>query len=85
MSLRVPPSAATNRLSTSWVETSPLSIWETRDRYAHPDRDLLLGHADAPGPIRYAKGTSKVVFGDFISATEQEDESLFRGPNRLTP
>ena len=30
MSLRVPPSAATNRLSTSWVETSPLSIWETR-------------------------------------------------------
>jgi hypothetical protein len=30
MSLRVPPSAATNRLNTSWFETSPLPIWETR-------------------------------------------------------
>src|SRR5262249_5088702 len=30
ISLRVPPRAATKRLSTSWVETSPLSIWETR-------------------------------------------------------
>src|ERR1700722_11389416 len=30
MSLRVPPRAVTKRLSTSWVETSPLSICETR-------------------------------------------------------
>ena len=30
---------------------------------------------NAPGPIQYAKGTTEVVFGDFISATEQEDES----------
>jgi hypothetical protein len=29
MSLRVPPRAATNLLSTSWVETSPLSIVES--------------------------------------------------------
>lgn len=30
---------------------------------------------DAPGPIQYAKGMSTVVFGDFMSATIQEDES----------
>src|ERR1022692_3295553 len=30
MSLRVPPSAVMKRFRTSWVETSPLSIWETR-------------------------------------------------------
>src|SRR5262245_25734994 len=31
MSLRVPPSAAMYRARTSCVETSPFSIWETRD------------------------------------------------------
>jgi hypothetical protein len=42
MSLRVPPRAATKRLRTSWVETSPLYLRNPGNRHAHPDDDLLL-------------------------------------------
>jgi hypothetical protein len=51
----------------------------TRPQIAKAIEDALgqtaVAKFNAPGPIRYAKGTGKVVFGDFISATEQEDES----------
>lgn len=35
---------------------------------------IAVAKFNAPGPIQYAKGTSTVVFGDFMAATSQQDE-----------
>lgn len=35
---------------------------------------IAVAKFNAPGPIQYAKGTSTVVFGDFMGATSQQDE-----------
>lgn len=65
-----------------WLPTfsrSTTNMNGTRPRAAKAIEDALgqtaVAKFNTPGPIQYAKGTGKVVFGDFISATDQEDET----------
>lgn len=67
--------------SFGWLPTfsrSRASASETRPRIAKAIESALgqiaVTRFNAPGPIQYAKGTSVVVFGDFMGVASQQEE-----------
>lgn len=67
--------------SIGWLPTfsrSKTSAGGTRPQIAKAIEDALgqtaVAHFDSPGPIQYAKGTSIVVFSEFIHVYRKQDE-----------